>query len=105
MTALGTPFGAMSVRELQDGLRAREFSAAEVAQATLDVIGQNDRELHAFLELTADMAADAASKVDAAIAAGAFAEAGPLAGVPVGFKDNMNLLGTHTTCSSNMLAD
>ena len=105
MTALGTPFGAMSVRELQDGLRAREFSAAEVAQATLDVIGQNDRELHAFLELTADMAADAASKVDAAIAAGAFAEAGPLAGVPVGFKDNMTLLGTHTTCSSNMLAD
>jgi aspartyl-tRNA(Asn)/glutamyl-tRNA(Gln) amidotransferase subunit A len=28
---------------------------------------------------------------------------GPLAGVPVGYKDNMNLTGTHTTCSSNML--
>ena len=30
---------------------------------------------------------------------------GPLAGVPVGYKDNLNLTGTHTTCSSNMLRD
>ena len=30
-------------------------------------------------------------------------ELGPLAGVPVAFKDNMNLAGTHTTCSSRML--
>ena len=28
---------------------------------------------------------------------------GPLAGVPVAFKDNMNFEGTHTTCSSRML--
>ena len=31
------------------------------------------------------------------------AQAGALAGVPVGYKDNMNLVGTHTTCASNML--
>ena len=29
--------------------------------------------------------------------------AGLLAGVPVAFKDNMNLIGTHTTCASRML--
>ena len=28
---------------------------------------------------------------------------GPLAGVPVAFKDNMNLEGSHTTCASRML--
>lgn len=105
MAAIGKPFGAMSVRELQDGLRKREYTAVEVAQATLDVIQQNDSKMHAFLELTADMAKDAAAKVDAAIAEGSFEEAGPLAGVPVGFKDNMNFMGTHTTCSSNMLAN
>lgn len=28
---------------------------------------------------------------------------GILAGVPIAFKDNMNLVGTHTTCASHML--
>lgn len=49
------------------------------------------------------MALEAAARVDAAVAAGNLAQAGPLAGVPVAFKDNMNLKGTHTTCSSHML--
>ncbi len=105
MAAVGKPFGAMSIAEIQAGLAAKEFTAAEVASATISRIERDDAQMHAFLELTADMAADAAAKVDAAIAAGTFAEAGPLAGVPVGFKDNMNLLDTHTTCSSNMLAN
>jgi aspartyl-tRNA(Asn)/glutamyl-tRNA(Gln) amidotransferase subunit A len=34
---------------------------------------------------------------------GTFDELGPLAGMPAAFKDNMNLKGTHTTCSSHML--
>ena len=29
----------------------------------------------------------------------------PLAGVPLAIKDNMNLVGTRTTCASRMLAD
>lgn len=39
------------------------------------------------------------------VAEGRLAEMGPLAGVPVGYKDNLNLTGMHTTCSSNMLRD
>lgn len=49
------------------------------------------------------MALAAAAQVDKAIAAGTFGEMGILAGVPVAFKDNMNLEGTRTTCSSRML--
>ena len=45
----------------------------------------------------------AAQRVDQAIADGTFDTLGPLAGVPVAFKDNMNMAGTHTTCSSRML--
>ncbi|WP_165061333.1 Asp-tRNA(Asn)/Glu-tRNA(Gln) amidotransferase subunit GatA [Adlercreutzia sp. ZJ154] len=103
--AAKTAFGAMGVRDLQAGLAAKEFTAAEIASATIDRIQQSDKQMHAFLELTADMAASAAKKVDSAIASGKFDEVGALAGIPVGFKDNMNLLGTHTTCSSNMLAN
>ncbi len=102
MTA-AAPFGQMSIRQLQDGLQAKDFSCVEVASSVLDAIEAKDEELHAFLEVTADQAREAARALDARIAEGAFAEAGPLAGIPVAYKDNMNLLGTHTTCSSAML--
>ena len=61
-----------------------------------------DEKVHAFLELTEEAAFAAAERIDAAIAAGSFDELGPLAGIP-SLKDNMNLTGTHTTCSSRML--
>lgn len=93
----------MGVREIREGLAAKEFSTAEVARAALDAIASRDGDVHAFLETTEDQALEAAQRVDDAVAVGALDELGPLAGVPVAFKDNMNQLGTHTTCSSHML--
>ena len=74
-----------------------------MAEGTLARIAAADAQIHAFLETTEELALAAADKVDAAIAAGTFAEMGPLAGIPMGYKDNMNLTGTHTTCASHML--
>ena len=93
----------MGIAQIREGLASKQFSAHEVAQASLDHIAKADAQVHAFLELTADAAMQAAQRVDDAIAAGTFDQFGPLAGVPVAFKDNMNLVGTHTTCSSHML--
>ena len=56
-------------------------------------------------QTTEALALDAAARIDGAIAEGRLAEMGPLAGVPVGYKDNLNLTDTHTTCASNMLRD
>ena len=96
-------FAELSVAQIQAGLAAKEFSAKEVAESSLARIASADKAVHAFLETTEEAALAAAARVDAAIAAGDIAQAGPLAGVPVAFKDNMNLEGTHTTCSSRML--
>lgn len=96
-------FGEMGIRELHEGLTSKQFSAEEIAKATIDRVERNDRELHAFLEMTSDKALDAAKVVDAAIADGSFANMDPVAGIPIAYKDNMNLDGTHTTCASNML--
>ena len=96
-------FAELSVAQIQAGLTAKEFSAKEVAESSLARIASADEAVHAFLETTEEAALAAAARVDAAIAAGDIAQAGPLAGVPVAFKDNMNLEGTHTTCSSCML--
>lgn len=96
-------FAELSVSEIQAGLSAKEFSAKEVAESSLARIASADKAVHAFLETTEEAALAAAARVDSAIAAGDISQAGPLAGVPVAFKDNMNLKGTHTTCSSHML--
>ncbi len=96
-------FAELPVAQIQAGLTAKEFSAKEVAESSLARIASADKAVHAFLETTEEAALAAAARVDAAIAAGDIAQAGPLAGVPVAFKDNMNLEGTHTTCSSRML--
>ncbi len=96
-------FSSMNIPQIQAGLRAKEFSARELVQASFERIDKVNPEIFAFLETTPDMAFETADKVDAAIAAGTFDELGPLAGIPTGFKDNMNLKGSHTTCASRML--
>ena len=96
-------FAELSVAQIQAGLPAKVFSAKAVPETSLARIVSADKAVHAFLETTEEAALAAAARVDAAIAAGDIAQAGPLAGVPVAFKDNMNLEGTHTTCSSRML--
>ena len=125
MAATRDAFACMGVRDIQAGLAAREFSAREVAASALDRVRALDGATHAFLETTEQMALEQAEKIDAALSAAvasvpgagaagaagtraaaeaagaALAACGPLAGVPVAFKDNMNLAGTHTTCSSS----
>ena len=96
-------FAMMDAAAIQAGLAAGEFSARELAQNALERIAEKDAKVHAFLEVTDELALAAADALDARIAAGEFIQAGVLAGVPVAFKDNMNLVGTHTTCSSRML--
>ena len=91
----------LSAAQLAAGIAAGDFSATDVARASLEAIDAREPEVQAFLEVSADLALAAAAKTDAARAAGQ--PLGPLAGVPVAFKDNMHLVGTRTTCASKML--
>lgn len=98
-------FACMSIRDIQVGLVTREFSAQELAQGAFRRIDEHDAKVGAFLEQTRERAFMQARKVDDALRNGTFFQMGLLAGVPVAFKDNMNLQGTHTTCASRMLQD
>ncbi len=94
-------FDTLTAAEIAAGIAAGDFSAAEVCAAALDAIAAREPEVQAFLQVTPELAQEAAARIDAARAAG---EAlGPLAGVPLAIKDNMNLVGTRTTCASRML--
>ena len=91
----------LSAAQVAAGIAAGDFSATEVAKASLDAVESRDPAIQAFLEVSADLALQTAAATDAARAAGK--PLGPLAGVPVAFKDNMHLVGTRTTCASRML--
>ncbi|MCL2818877.1 MAG: Asp-tRNA(Asn)/Glu-tRNA(Gln) amidotransferase subunit GatA [Actinomycetia bacterium] len=84
---------------------SKEMTARELVDATYDAIKNTDTDINAFVELTPDLAYEAADKVDARIKAGQSDQIGPLAGVPIGIKDNMNMIGSKMTCCSNMLKE
>lgn len=99
----------LSATGLRRGIVAGDFSAREVAEASLRTIEATDGVIGAFNQLTPELARAAAEKIDEARAQSVRSGEDPdlalppLAGVPAGLKDNMNLLGTRTTCSSRML--
>ncbi len=94
---------ALTAPEIRSAIVAGEFTAREAAESAFARIDALDEQVHAFNQVTPELAFEAADAVDAAVAAGRTDELGPLAGVPVAFKDNMNLVGTRTTCSSRIL--
>jgi aspartyl-tRNA(Asn)/glutamyl-tRNA(Gln) amidotransferase subunit A len=91
----------LPARDIARRVKSKDVSAGEVARAFLDRIEDLDKSIKAFVSVQAEETLAAASAVDQKIARGE--DPGPLAGVPVAVKDNMNVTGTKTTCSSKIL--
>ena len=92
---------ALSAAQIAAGVAVGDFSAREVAQAALANVESREGDVHAFLEVSSELALQAADVIDAKRAAGE--QLPPMAGVPCAFKDNMHLVGTRCTCASRML--
>ena len=94
-------FKQLTVDSIGAGLRAKRFSARELAREALRVAEAENRASGVYLSLTPERALAAADRVDAELAAGA--EIGPLAGVPLAVKDVIMTRGEKTTCASRAL--
>ena len=90
----------LTLKGAVDGLKAKDFTSAEITQAFLTTIEAANPTLNAYVEVTADKAMDMARASDARIASG---EGGALEGAPLGIKDLFCTNEVQTTAGSNML--
>ncbi|GJD53260.1 Glutamyl-tRNA(Gln) amidotransferase subunit A [Methylobacterium crusticola] len=89
----------LTLAEARDGLRAKAFSAREIAQAHIDAVARA-RALNAYLLETPERALAMADVADRKLAQGA---ARPLEGLPLGIKDLFCTHDVATTAGSRIL--
>lgn len=86
--------------ELSEMLKNKECSAVEILTDVNERIGAVEDKVGAYVTVN-KKSIESAERVDAAIANGE--KLHPLAGIPIGIKDNISTKGLRTTCSSKML--
>lgn len=84
-----------SATALAKAIRSKEVSSEEVVNAHLRRIKAVNPQLNAVVQLTADAAREQAREADAALARGEVT--GPLHGVPITIKDNIETAGVIST--------
>ena len=87
--------------ELSSMLENKEISSVELTEAVFDRIDKVEDKVNAYVTLNKENALKTAAETDEKRANGE--KLSPLAGIPVGIKDNISTKGLNTTCSSKML--
>lgn len=80
-----------------------ELSAEQIVDSTFKRIAHFNPKIAAFLTLFSERATEKAKQLDQKRARGG--KLGKLAGVPIAFKDNINILNEKTTCASQFLSN
>jgi aspartyl-tRNA(Asn)/glutamyl-tRNA(Gln) amidotransferase subunit A len=91
----------LTITEAAAGLRRKDFSALELADACLHRIESIDGKLYSFITVTADLAREQAKQADKELRAGT--DRGSLHGIPIALKDLYATKGILTTCHSAVL--
>lgn len=93
----------LTLREACQAVRKKSASPVELAQACLKRIERFNPTLNAFITVTAEQALAEARQLEAEQQQGKWR--GPLHGVPIALKDNIDTAGIRTTAASALFAD
>ncbi len=93
----------LSIAEAGRLIRSRDLSPVDLVRAYLRRIARLDRRLNAFITLTDEPALSRAQELETELANGSWR--GPLHGIPIAVKDNIDTAGALTTAASAVFAD
>ena len=99
----------LSISELGRLFRARRLSPVELTKHFLERIDHSNPELNAYLTVTVDLALAQARQAEAELCSPrgkkSHRDRGPLHGIPISLKDNIDTAGIRTTAGTKFLSD
>ena len=101
--AASTDLVTLTLKQASDSIRRRDVSAVELTQACLNRIEKYNPSINAFITVTRDQALATAREMEAEQKGGKLR--GPLHGIPIALKDNIDTAGTKTTAASAVFKD
>jgi aspartyl-tRNA(Asn)/glutamyl-tRNA(Gln) amidotransferase subunit A len=93
----------LTLKQAGDVVRRKDVSPTELTQACLARIDRYDRTINAFITVMREQALAAAREMEAELARGR--PRGPLHGIPIALKDNIDTAGVLTTAASGVFKD
>jgi aspartyl-tRNA(Asn)/glutamyl-tRNA(Gln) amidotransferase subunit A len=93
----------LTLKQASDLLRRRDVSPVDLVEACLSRIERHDRAINAFITITREQALSSAREMERELRRGR--PRGPLHGIPVALKDNIDTAGVLTTAASGVFKD
>ena len=93
----------LTLKQASDLIRRKDVSPVELTEACLARIDRHDRAINAFITVTREQALATAREMEAELRRGA--RRGPLHGIPIALKDNIDTAGILTTAASGVFKD
>jgi aspartyl-tRNA(Asn)/glutamyl-tRNA(Gln) amidotransferase subunit A len=103
VSAQSRDLATLTLKQASELVRRRDVSSVELIEACLARIERHNRAINAFITVTREQAMAAARAADEEIRRGR--RRGPLHGIPVALKDNIDTAGIKTTAASGVFKD